>query len=127
MNEPAAITQHAHDETNRNTSINLLDLQILAILRDDPLWKKQVATQIDNWGRTTINRRIDRLHDTDLLQSKIITGDPDEPCDLYIAFETTDAGCDALQTHLVCTEPGCDDLKPPTAHVHEYVPAQEYF
>lgn len=129
MQEHTATTQQAHDETGRtlNHNLDILDLQILAILRDDPLWKQRVADCISGWNRTTVFRRIDRLHDNDLLQSRIITGGPDDPRELYIAFETTDNGRTALQTYLICTDPDCDDLKPATAHVHEHVSADQYF
>lgn len=126
MSEHTAITQHAHDRTNRNTSIDLLDLQILAILRDDPLWKKRIAHQINNVSVQTIGRRVDALHDKGLLESCIIAPD-DIKRDLIIAFETTETGRAALQTHLVCSDSDCDDLKRPGEHVHDYVPAGDYF
>lgn len=130
MREHTATTQRMHDETERtintDADVDLLDLQILVILRDAPLWKQQVANQIDTVSVQTVCRRVDTLRDNGLLESCIISPD-DIKRDLIIAFTTTEQGCAALQTHLVCTDPDCDDLKRPTEHVHEYVPAQEYF
>ncbi len=90
----------------------------------DPL--KQVANQLNTVSVQTVCRRVDTLRDNGLLESCIISPDGIKR-DLIIAFTTTDKGCAALQTYLVCTDPDCDDLKPPTAHVHDHVPADQYF
>lgn len=128
MSEHTATTQQARNKPSHNININLdlLDLQILGILQDDTLWKKRIANHIDTVSIQTIGRRVDTLRDNGLLDSCIISPD-DIKRDLIIAFETTEQGCAALQTHLVCADPGCDDLKRPTEHVHDHVPAGEYF
>lgn len=124
MQEHTATTQHRHDETKH--TLTIIDLQILAELRDDPLWKKRIAHQIDNVSIQTIGRRVDALRDKGLLDSCIIAPD-DIKRDLIIAFETTEQGRAALQTHLVCSDPDCENLKRPDEHVHDHVPAGDYF
>lgn len=119
-NETAREESHPDD-------LDELEIQILCLLRDTRMYKKEIATTITGWSTASVHRRIDRLHDADLVTSCIKKADADQIRDFFIAFTTTDKGWDRLEEYLVCADQECTAVAERSDHQHEFVPAKQYY
>lgn len=118
------------DHTSREAQpidLDTIEIQILCLLQDETLWKKQIATRIDNWSTATIHRRIDRLYEEDLLTSCIKQAGQEHNRDFFIAFTTTDKGTERLDAYLVCDDPDCTEVARQSDHLHNFVPVKQYY
>lgn len=119
------------DDATREEShlddLDELEIQILTLLRDEQLYKKEIATAVTGWSSASVHRRIDRLCDAELLTSCIKKAGADERRDFFIAFTTTDQGWERLEPYLVCEDPGCTVVAKKSDHQHEFVPAKQYY
>jgi DNA-binding PadR family transcriptional regulator len=117
----------AEAESATDCNIDILNLQILGILTDQTLYKKQVADRIEDWAETTVGKRIDALQSHGLVRSMIVKGSEDDNRDLFIAFTTTESGDAVLDDYLVCETSDCDAFAACDEHTHRYVAATVYF
>ncbi|NUC70710.1 hypothetical protein HTZ84_00010 [Haloterrigena sp. SYSU A558-1] len=107
--------------------LDLLDLEILAVLTHTSMWKKKLHETLEKKSVQTIGRRVEQLQTEDLLESCIVN--PDEvKRDLIIAYQTTASGREILKTYHICTSPDCDAIVVDGEdHVHEFSSAVDYF
>ncbi|WP_226005943.1 Lrp/AsnC family transcriptional regulator [Natrinema salinisoli] len=104
-----------------------LDLEILAILTQNPLWKTALHNTLGKKSIQTIGRRVNDLQDDGLLVSCILSPDTLNR-DLVIGYKTTEQGRTALEQHHVCEAPDCDEIVVDGEdHVHEFASGVEYF
>lgn len=111
--------------------LDKIDLHILTVLQDEPLWKQGAAERLQDIGHhstaasiQTIGRRITCLADHGLLEPCIISPDELER-NLITAYRTTEHGCTALDDYYICR--GCEVVKTADTHVHKLQPAGEFF
>lgn len=127
------MSQNDTEEGDADIDLDIIDLKILHLLCETPLWKKQIHDQFNEDPPTdprslqTIGRRVDTLHEHALLESTVVKGDPDGLRDLCIAFETTKNGQTILHYYLGCAKEDCAAITTKADHVHEFVPAEELF
>lgn len=122
------------DVTTQEYQLDRVDLALLTLLADDPLWKSEAHAQlltldrVDTVSVQTVGRRIDRLHQEDYLATKIVTPE-DLDRDLMIAFQTTAEGRTMFEGGNVelCNTDGCGQLRQVGDHRHEWVSPKEYF
>lgn len=107
--------------------LDTIEIQILCLLRDETLWKKQIAARIDDWSTATVHRRIERLYENGLVTSCIKQAGPEHNRDFFIAFTTTDKGAATLDTYLVCDDPDCSEVARQSDHLHNFVPVKQYY
>ena len=117
--------------TTDELELTKLDLHILTILNDDPLWKQRVYETLQNHGHAdtamsvqTVGRHIDALQEHGYLDLEIICPE-DTRRNLLPAFTTTEQGRTALDQYKVCD--GCGELVAADDHVHHLESADAYF
>lgn len=116
-----------HGGDAQTVELDSIEIQILCLLRDETLWKKQIAARIDDWSPATVHRRIDRLYDEELLTSCIKAAGSEYNRDFFIAFTTTDKGAATLDAYLVCDDPDCSEVARQSDHLHNFVPVKQYY
>ncbi|NUB91086.1 hypothetical protein HT576_08640 [Haloterrigena sp. SYSU A121-1] len=107
--------------------LDALDLEILAVLTNNPLWKQKLYETLGKKSIQTIGRRVNDLQDGDLLASCILSPNSLNR-DLVIGYKTTDRGRTALEQHHICQAAGCGKIVVDGEdHVHEFTTAADYF
>lgn len=113
------------------TPLDKLDLYILTLLSEQPLWKKRVHTMLTEHGPhdlhpslQTIGRRIDALRDKELVETQVVQPD-DTPRQVVIAFKTLEYGRETVDQYAVCST--CDEVVPPWKHTHSLTAVTHYF
>ena len=112
-------------------SLDFLDLHILTLLCEKPLWKKAVHTRLEasefdgtNVANQTVARRINHLHEEGFLESTLINP-PNQDRSIMVAFRTTAKGRKALTQFEICED--CGELVTEEDHVHAFTAADAYF
>ena len=107
--------------------LDLLDLRILHLLTDNPLWKTKIYRTLDTHSVQTIGRRVDRLQNNGLLDTCILT--PEEiKRELIIGYKTSDSGQRLLTEYQICETEDCGKLiHNGEDHIHQFISVADYF
>lgn len=111
--------------------LDKLDLHILTLLTDQPLWKKRVYETLQEHDHTetaasiqTVGRHINTLRDYGYLELQVLSPE-DTRRNLIAAYTTTEKGETALDEYQICD--GCGELVAADDHVHRLESADAYF
>lgn len=106
--------------------IDKIYLKLLYVLDQAALRKQDAAEHVPR-SVQAVGQRIQQLHDAGLVESKIDRSEDGYSGDLFIVYETSDAGRQKLDEYLVCVDVGCLMVKPRSDHQHAFMAAADYF
>lgn len=110
------MTNHVTTSESQLTQLDAIDLELLCLLADEPLWKTKAHERLGKRSIQTIGRRINKLQDHGLLTTHILAPD-DLNRDLIIAFTTNDAGTALLDEEICQT---CHVPRASLDHQHRF-------